>query len=133
MSFFGYLLYLGWICHHQLTEYEKWIKKSKSLAVFEGRYWHLKFDIAGFSVQILCKLLHFLPYNCMPTAHTCLPHIPDSHQPSGLLGYTNLISMMSSRKCIVMIHCVNYKKCLHCFYILLGKCIPVLRYWKGAV
>ena len=23
MSFFGYLLYLDWICHHQLTEHEK--------------------------------------------------------------------------------------------------------------
>ena len=23
MSFFEYLLYLNWICHHQLTEHEK--------------------------------------------------------------------------------------------------------------
>ena len=23
MSYFGYLLYLDWICHHQLTEHEK--------------------------------------------------------------------------------------------------------------
>ena len=30
----------------------------------------------------------------MPTTHTCLPHIPDSHQPSELLGYANLISMV---------------------------------------
>ena len=30
-------------------------KKSKSLAVFEGSYWHLKFDISGFFVQIPCK------------------------------------------------------------------------------
>ena len=36
MSFFGYLLYLDWICHHQLTEHEKTsgLKKSKSPAVF---------------------------------------------------------------------------------------------------
>ena len=97
MSFFGYLLYLDWICHHQLTEHEKnkWIKKSKSLAVFEGRYWHLKFDISGFSIQILCKLLHFSSLQLNPTTHTCLPHIPDSRQPSGLLGYANLISMLS--------------------------------------
>ena len=65
MSFFEYLLYVDSICHHQLIEHEKTsgLKKCKSLAVFEGRYWYLKFDISGFSVQILCKLLHFLPCN----------------------------------------------------------------------
>ena len=32
------------------------LKKSKSLAIFfEGSYWHLKFDISGFFVQIPYK------------------------------------------------------------------------------
>ena len=78
----------------------KWIKEKVSLlTVFEGSYWHLKFDISGFSIQILYKFLHFLPCNWMPTIHTCLPHIPDRRQPSGLLGYANLISVVTILKC----------------------------------
>ena len=44
---FCILLYLVWICHHKWKKHEKTsgFKKSKSLAVFEGSYWHLKFDI----------------------------------------------------------------------------------------
>ena len=52
-------LYLDWIHHHHKTEHEKTsgFKRSKSLAVFEGSYWHLNFDIAGFIVLIPCKAM----------------------------------------------------------------------------
>ena len=72
----------------------KWIKKKASLWLFFGR------KLLVFKVWLLALLyrfyvsLHFLPCNWMPTKHTCLPHIPKSHQPSGLLGYANLISML---------------------------------------
>ena len=32
-------------------------KKQVSSCFFEGSYWHLKFDIAGFIVQIPCKAM----------------------------------------------------------------------------
>ena len=95
LSFFGYLLYLAGFVITSGQSMKKQVdsKKSKSLAVFYRkllafRVWH-----SWLFVQILCKLVHFLPCNWMPTTHTCLPHIPDSRQPSGLLGYASFISM----------------------------------------
>ena len=57
----------------------------------------------------------------MPTTHTCLPHIPDSHQPSGLLGYANLISMVDTERAAVCMekftdsYCWMNSSCLCCW------------------
>ena len=81
MLVFGYLLYLDWICHHQWSEHQKTSGfKQASLWLFLKEVTgHLKFDIAGFIVQILCKLfiLSSLQLNAYHT-HMLVSH---SRQP----------------------------------------------------
>ena len=83
-----------------------WIKKIQVSSCF-----FLKEVIGILSLTLLALLyrfcvsyLHFLPCHGMPTTHTCLPHIPDSRQPSGLLGCANLISM---RLTVLKLVCID--------------------------
>ena len=69
MLFWGYLLYLAGF------------KKSMSLALFKGRYWHLKFDIAVFLYRIYLSCYTFFPATeCLPHTHMLASH---SRQLSG--------------------------------------------------
>ena len=57
----------------------------------------------------------------MQTTHTCLPHIADSHQPSGLLGYANLISMPRNGFWLSNFFSVHLKFCALLLRVMTGQ------------
>ena len=75
MSFFGYLLYLDWICHCQWTEHEKnrWIKKKQASGCFWRKLLALKWTLLPLLYRFYVSCYTFFPATeCLPHKHACL-------------------------------------------------------------
>ena len=72
MSFFGYLLYLDWICHHQLTEHEK-TSGLKISCVLKEDIGIECLTFLAFLYRFYVSFYTFFPATkCQPHTHACL-------------------------------------------------------------